>query len=334
MGQQLQSSQRQSSSGGSGAIAPVIAVASAFAFTGLGLALVAWSRRHVIHDMPMTAALDGDLKSFRSRAGELAYYANGPAKRGAAPLVFVHSINAAASSFEMKPLYDHYARERRVYALDLPGYGFSERSDRAYSPELMQLAITEFIEHELRGGPADVVALSLSSEFLALAAQAAPKLFRSLTFISPTGMSAKDTVNRRNDGIHNFLRVPFWSRPVYDLLTSRPSMNYFLQQSQKRPVNRALVNYAYITSHQPNAEWAPFHFLAGKLWTPTIFETYDTLTQPSLLIYGRDRFVRYDRADDLRAKANWKVISLENAGALAHWDDVKSVTRYVDKMIG
>ncbi len=282
----------------------------------------------------MTAALDGDLKAFKSRAGELAYYANGPTKRSTAPLVFVHSINAAASSFEMKPLYDHYAHERRVYALDLPGYGFSERSDRAYSPVLMQTAITEFIERELRGGPADVVALSLGGEFLALAAQAAPKLFRSLTFISPTGMSANNAASRRNDGIHNFLRVPFWSRPVYDLLTSRPSMNYFLQQSQKRPVNRALVNYAYITSHQPNAEWAPFHFLAGKLWTPTIFETYDALTQPSLLIYGRDRFVRYDRADNLRVKPNWKVISLENAGGLAHWDDVKGVTRYVDKQLG
>ena len=282
----------------------------------------------------MTAALDGDLKSFKSRAGGLAYYANGPSKRGTAPLVFIHSINAAASSFEMKPLYDHYARERRVYALDLPGYGFSERSDRAYSPELMQLAITEFIEHELRGGPADVVALSLSCEFLALAAQTAPKLFRSLTFISPTGFSIKDTVDRRSDGLYDFLRVPLWSRPLYDLLTSRPSLRYFLQQSQKRPVNRGLVNYAYVTSHQPNAEWAPFHFLSGKLWTPTIFEAYENLSQPSVLIYGRGPYVRYDRADERRAKPNWKVISLENTGSLTHWDDVKGVARYVDKLIG
>jgi pimeloyl-ACP methyl ester carboxylesterase len=309
------------------------------AFTGLGLALIAWSRTYVIHDMPMTAALDGELKIIKSRAGELAYYAHGPSKRGAAPLVFIHSVNAAASSFEMKPLYDHYARERsalsrRVYALDLPGYGFSERSDRVYSPELMQLAITEFIERELRGGPADVVALSLGCEFATLAAQAAPKLFRSLTFISPTGMSADNAADRRNDGFHNFLRVPLWSRPLYDLLTSRPSMRYFLQQSQKRPVNRSLVHYAYVTSHQPNAEFAPFHFLSGKLWTPSVFNAYDALAQPSLLIYGRDPYVRYDRVDELRAKPNWKVISLESAGSLVHWDDLASVTRYVDKMIG
>jgi pimeloyl-ACP methyl ester carboxylesterase len=315
-------------------IAPIATIAGALALTGAGLALIAWSRNYVIHDMPMTGALDGDLKTFKSRAGELAYYAHGHTKRGAAPLVFVHSINAAASSFEMKPLYDHYSRERRVYALDLPGYGFSERSDRAYSPELMRLAITEFIEHELKGGPADVVALSLGCEFVTLAAQAAPKLFRSLSFISPTGMSADNTDSRRNDGLHNFLRMSFWSRPLYDLLTSRPSMRFFLQQSQKRPVNRALVNYAYVTSHQPNAEWAPFHFLAGKLWTPTIFDSYDALSQPCLLIYGRDPFVRYDRVDALRAKPNWKVISFENAGTLTHWDDLSGVTRYVDKMVG
>ena len=331
MGTQLQRSQSQSSSP---SITPLITVTGALALAGVGLAFIAWSRRNVMHNMPMTAALDGDLKSFKSRAGQLAYYSNGPTKRGATPLVFIHSINAAASSYEMKPLYDHYARERRVYALDLPGYGFSERSDRAYSPELMQTAITEFIEHELRGGPVDVVAISLSSEFVALAAQAAPKLFRSLTFISPTGMSMKDTANRRSDGVYKFLRTPLWGRPLYDLLTSRPSMRYFLQGSQKRPVNSGLVNYAYITSHQPDAEWVPFHFLAGKLWTRTIFDVYSALPQPCLLVYGQDRFIRYDLSDELRTKPNWKVISLENAGALAHWDDLNSVVRYVDKMIG
>lgn len=56
---------------------------------------------------------------------------------GGPPLLLVHSINAAAAASEVRPLFDHYRATRSVFAVDLPGYGFSERSDRAYTPGLL-----------------------------------------------------------------------------------------------------------------------------------------------------------------------------------------------------
>ena len=321
-------------------LTPILLTASAVALAGVGLAVIAWSRQFVIHDLPLTTALDGDLHPFQSRAGLLAYYANGAIRRTAplstppAPMLLIHGVNAAASSYEMKPLYDHYSRDRRVYALDLPGYGFSERGDRAYSPALMRLAITEFIEKELKGTPVDAVALSLGSEFLALAAQANPKLFRSLTFISPTGMGRNDAAKMGNDSALAALEGPLWRRPLYDLLTSRVSLRYFLQLSQRQRVGNRLVHYAYLTSHQPNAEWAPFHFLSGKLWTPNIFDVYLQLQIPSLVVYGRDYYSSYERMDQLRTKNNWRIVSFENAGGLTHWDDPNGVIAQINKVVG
>lgn len=321
-------------------LTPILLTASAAALTGVGLALIAWSRRHVIHDLPLTAALEGELHSFPSRAGVLSYYASGAARRTnplstpSAPLLLIHSINAAASSYEVKPLYDHYARDRRVYALDLPGYGFSERSDRAYSPALMQLAITEFIEKELKGAPVDAVALSLTSEYLASAARANPKLFRSLTFITPTGLGERDLSKSANDGLLTTLKKPLWRRPLYDLLTSRPSLRYFLGQSQKTPVAHRTVQYTYLTSHQPDAEWAPLHFLSGKLWTPNAFSAFAELQMPCLLIYGRFAFTGYERTDALRNKSNWRIVPFEGCGALTHWDDPSGVITQINKIVG
>ena len=74
-----------------------------------------------------------------------------------------------------------------MYALELPGFGFSNRADRVYTPELFTGAVLEFLQTQV-GRAADVVALSLSSEFAARAARQAPERFRSLTFISPTGL--------------------------------------------------------------------------------------------------------------------------------------------------
>jgi pimeloyl-ACP methyl ester carboxylesterase len=304
------------------------------AAAGLGLAVIAWSRNYVIHDIPLTAALDGELVRFRGRrSGELAYYVAGPARRAGSPLVLVHSINAAASSYEMKPLFDHYARTRRVIALDLPGFGFSDRSDRTYSPVLYRDAILDLVEQEVGGVSVDAVGLSLGGEFLAMAGQAAPLMFRSLTFLSPTGLSHRNEQVNGNDALLTLLRVPFWSRPIFDLLTSRPSLKFFLDQSMRTTVSRDLAAYAYATSHQPNAEIAPFYFVAAKLFTPSIFTVYRALTQPCGLIFGQDKFTDYDRVDELLTRTNWRALALDDARALVHWDDLPAVIDQMDKVI-
>lgn len=313
-------------------IAPAVGASFVLSLLGVGLALIAWSRTRVMHNVPLTSALNGQLVRFQGRrAGGLAYYQAGAPKRGTPTLVLLHSINAAASSFEMKPLFDHYARRRRVVALDLPGYGFSDRADREYSPALFRDAILDLVEH-LGSEPVDAAALSLSGEFLALAAQAQPQRFHTLTFISPTGFSRRNEQLRPSDALLRLLRVPLWRRPIYDLLTSRPSLTLFLAANLRRPLDRALVDYAYLTSHQPNAEFAPLYFLSLKLFTPKIIEVYRQLTQPCLLIYGRDPFVGYAYADELRQKPNWRIVALENAGALTHWDNPEAVIAQMDAL--
>jgi len=318
----------------SSSILPAVLATSALAFTGLGLAAIAWSRTRVFHYIPMTSALQGDLVHFRGRrSGELAYYSAGPVKKGVPPLLLIHSINAAASSFEMKPLFDYYSRSRRVIALDLPGFGFADRSDRPYTPALYRDAILDLIEQELGNEAVDAVGLSLSCEFLAQAAVAEPAQFRSLTFISPTGMAKRNEMIQGSDVFLGLLRTPLWARPFFDLLTSRPSLKTFLGLSQRTPVSKNTVNYAYAASHQPDAEIAPFYFVAAKLFTPTIFQTFRALTQPCLLIYGSDPFTGYDRVGELAGRPNWCVVQVENARALVHWDDPRTTINEMDKVI-
>ena len=40
-------------------------------------------------------------------------------------------------------MFDLMSQHRTVYAIDLPGYGTSERSDRLYTPRLMTDAILD-----------------------------------------------------------------------------------------------------------------------------------------------------------------------------------------------
>ena len=322
-----------------GQLAPVIGVTSLMALLGLGLAYMAYMRRYVLHDIPLTGSLSGQVHSRMSSVGQLSYYEvktmrhYGPlvTPSAAPPILFLHSVNLAASSYEVKPLYEFYAHQRSVYALDLPGYGFSERGERNYTPALYRDAINDFISTELHGAPVDAVALSLSSEFLALAAQRRPEQFRTLTFISPTGMSRQQAGSRGQDWLLRLMMTPAWSRILYDTLTSRVFLNYSLQRLQQRPLDRGLMHYAYVTSHQPDAQYAPYRYLAGKLHTPDIFSVYQSLTQPVLSIQGQSRDTRYDLVDSLHSKSNWRIAEFKQCGEFVHFDDSRGVIAQMNR---
>lgn len=278
-------------------------------------------RRSLLRSVDLPPALDAPRERFTtSHLGEISYYAGGP--EDGRPLVLLHSINAAPSAFEMKPLYDHYRATRRVYVPELPGFGFSERSDRQYSPELYANAIVAFLT-QVVGAPADVIAFSLSSEFAARALLAAEERFSSLALLSPTGFSARRLpsggVGRT---MHGFFTLPGLGQGLYRLLTQRRSIRYFLQRSYVGEVPEELIDYAYATSHQPGARHAPYYFLAGQLFTRDALETlYRRLKLPVLVLYDRDSNVGFDLLPDfVAAQPNWQAVRIEPTLGMPHWE--------------
>jgi hypothetical protein len=65
----------------------------------------------------LPAAVSGERFEFASRAGRLSAYVAGEGP----PLLLLHSVNAAASAAEVRPLHEHYRATRTVFSLDLPG---------------------------------------------------------------------------------------------------------------------------------------------------------------------------------------------------------------------
>ena len=93
--------------------------------------------------MAQLRALNADRKIMRSEtAGEISYYSD--CNTQGTPLLLLHSINAAPSAIEMKPLFDYFRKYRPVYAPDLPGFGYSDRSKRIYDRDLYKSAIIDF----------------------------------------------------------------------------------------------------------------------------------------------------------------------------------------------
>jgi pimeloyl-ACP methyl ester carboxylesterase len=290
--------------------------------------------------LTLPPALGGDRREVESFAGRLSYYRSGPVQ-GSVPLLLIHSINAAGSAYETLPLYNYYRRRRSVYALDLPGFGFSERGDRQYSPRLMtdavHVAMTE-IARDHSEEPVDVIAISLGAEFLARAASENPDAFRSVGLISPTGFNrstpdeAPVGTTRAMPWLHAALMLS--GRPFFDLLTSKASIRYFLNKTWgSKQIDEGLLEYDYLTTHQPGAYQAPYAFVSGFLFSKDIQVIYRMLKLPVWMVHGvRGDFTDYTKSSRFDGRPNWSIQCFQT-GALPHFEVLDQVTRSYDAFL-
>ncbi|MEM7081573.1 MAG: alpha/beta hydrolase [Pseudomonadota bacterium] len=271
-------------------------------------------------------AVDAPLIALNGRAGRLAYYRAGSGP----PVLLIHSINAAGSTAEMAPLFEHLRRHRTVFALDLPGFGHSDRSEREYTVTLFVTAIQDIIDviYEECDTPIDAVALSLSAEFLARAALHERHKLRSLTLITPTGFNVGANRLRAPPGTTRYmpildkvLRFPLWRKRLFAALVSPRSIRYFLRRTYGSGViDEKLALYCDATTHQPGADRAPFAFLSGVLFSKDIRTIYEALVLPVFLAHGtRGDFADFRGADWTDERDNWTV-SAYDAGALLHFE--------------
>lgn len=280
-------------------------------------------------------ALAGECVLLPGRAGGVACYVGGPPE--GAPLLLVHSLNAAASAFEIKPVFDWaVAQGWRVYAPDLPGYGRSPRGPRDYCIRLFTDAVHDVLDHaasERAGVPVDVLGLSLGSEFVARAAVEMPARVRTLALVTPTGFmrgngkrTGPELSSLEVPGLHAMFNNGLWGQGVFDLLVSRRSVRYFMRrtfgtQHGGNEPPEALIDYAYETAHQPQARHAPYAFVSARLFSRDIRRVYERITQPVWVPHAtRGDFRDFSDADWARARAHWTFTPLAT-GAMPFWEE-------------
>jgi pimeloyl-ACP methyl ester carboxylesterase len=247
------------------------------------------------------------------------------------PLVLVHSINAAPSAAEMRPLFEHCAATHTVFAVDLPGFGLSDRLDRCYDPRLMTdalHALAEQVRHRCGTVPIAALASSLSCEFLARAAVEQPARWGRLAFVSPTGLSGS-TPRRGPPGstrampwLHKLLSMPLWSQALYRGLTKPSVIRYFLQRTWgSKAIDETLWAYDVLTTHQPGARFAPLHFLSGGLFSQDIHTVYEAVSQPVWMSHGvRGDFKDFGAKRLVRDRGNWQT-TVYPTGALPYFEE-------------
>ena len=235
-------------------------------------------------------ALDAEVHTQELMEGQARYYARpgeGP------PIVLLHSFNAAASSFEMKPIFEHLAAAsaRPLYALDWFGFGLSDRPPIHYRPDLYRRQLRRFLSEKV-AGPADLVALSLGAEYAAVTAAEAPFLVRRLALVMPTSVQPE----ARGSAAQRAALTLAYSSGAFELffyrLTRPASLRQFYARQVFRegtPVPEALVAYAHQMTQAQGAHHAPRRFIDGTLFLGApARRAYASGPHPTLVVAPED----------------------------------------------
>ena len=276
--------------------------------------------------MTPSAALPGE----RFELGGVSCYTAGAGAGAGAPLLLVHSVNAAASAAEVRPLYQHYSASRQVFALDLPGFGRSDRSDRHYTPRVMTdalHAVAAHIRQRCGTAPMDGLAVSLGCEFLARAAVEAPAQWGRLALVSPTGFNGTKAWRRAPGstravpGLHKVLAQPLWAPALFRGLTRPGVVRYFLQRTWgSKAIDETMWRDAVAVAQAPGARFAPLHFLSAGLFSADIHSVYDALHGPVWASHGvRGDFTNYRGMALVPGCAGWRR-TVYPTGALPYFE--------------
>jgi pimeloyl-ACP methyl ester carboxylesterase len=276
-------------------------------------------------------------------AGDVCLYVRGRGR----PLLLIHSVNAAASSAEVRPLEERYRHSRRVYSMDLPGFGLSERAPRPYSPRLMTdavLAAVRVIQESTGGRAVDAIALSLGCEFLARAAVEQPDWFRSVALVSPTGLNGGRFLgNAEGSTLESplacrMLRRPWVGRTLFKVLSQPVVIRHFLKKTWgSRRIDEELYRYDVRTVRQPGAEFAPLRFVCGSLFSADIQNIYPRLPMPVWMARGVNvDFNEYRHEWIVSRLPNWS-FSRFATGAFPHFEALdyfcEDYDRWIDQVV-
>ena len=285
-----------------------------------------WRRRARRPSSSLPPALDWETRTIETPHGRSHHYVRPGTGR---PIVLLHSLNAVASPFEMKPIAEHLAKEttRPLYAVDWLGFGHSARRDIDYTPAVYTDQLYRVLA-TLPDRPADLVALSLGCEYAAQAALQAAPWVRRLALVSPTGFTTSRGPSRMGRFGLALAGPSGLFELFFDRLTRRTSLRDFYERQvflKPSAVPDALIDYAATTARASGAHHAPLRFVQGRLYLDDVADSvYSRLYRPTLLLTPSAPGTTVQSFDTLPAVLDRNPRHLTHrtlpGGLMPHWD--------------
>ncbi len=187
---------------------------------------------HLLNRMIYAAATKNDILSniedqyYEWRFGKIHYVKKGSGK----PLLLVHDLTIGSSSYEFHKIINQLSKQYEIYAIDLLGYGLSDKPNMTYTSFLYVQLLTDFIKTVI-GKKTDIIATGDTSSIAIVTCHNNPEVFNKLVFINPQSLYQLNLIpTKRTKTLKILIDLPVIGTFIFNIITSKYS---FLQTFRK-----------------------------------------------------------------------------------------------------
>lgn len=187
---------------------------------------------------------------YQWKFGKINYIKKGSGK----PILCIHSLKNGASSFEYHKIIKTLSNNYTVYAIDLLGYGKSEKPKLTFTSYMYLQLINDFLDDVIRE-EADIITSGKSNSFITMLSLQNPKYINKLIFINPADLtSLTKSPTNRSIALKYLLESPILGTLIYNILNSKACIKNQLNKSyySKLNVNKKTINSFHENSHLGN----------------------------------------------------------------------------------
>jgi pimeloyl-ACP methyl ester carboxylesterase len=226
------------------------------------------------------------------------------------PLLLMHGLGGAIESWTNN-IGELANKELRVVALDLPGFGFSDKPKMSYTIKFYADFVAKFAK-ALNVAPLAVAGSSLGGHVACELAITHPNVVSRLILTSPSGALPKSF--KGTPALWRYVKV-LKARSVEEVKKA-------LYAVDNKPVDDAYARAAYEKFAMPGAKEALLSALAGSAKAPRLSDSrLSKVKAPTLVLWGKEDIMIPARFVEPFVKMkNSRVVLLENCGHRPHVD--------------
>ncbi len=260
----------------------------------------------------------GRHQRYAWKYGEISFQTIGKGE----PVLLIHSFGPGHDSEEWHQVGELLADGHKIYALDLLGWGRSDKPRVEYDGELYIQLITSFLQ-DVVDQPCVIAAAGLPAAYAVQVAVDHPELVRALALVVPSGLAIdSDEPDIRDALLNRLLRLPILGTAALNLFTSRSGIGQHLRRevfTGAEQVDAARLDHYYRSSHQTGAHASLAAYLSGYL-NHAVNDELPRLNAPVWLAWGQNAETpRLETSDFwLHKMPETQLEIFENSGNLPH----------------
>ena len=228
-------------------------------------------------------------KYYEWRFGKIRYTQKGTGT----PLLLLHDLTAGSSSYEFSKIIDELAEDHEVFAIDLLGYGLSDKPNITYTSYLYVQSIVDFIKNVI-GRKTSILATGDSASVAVMSAHNDGEMIDRLVLINPQSLYQMNRIpSKRTKLLKLLIDTPVLGTFVYNMLTTKEAFRRsFAEKYFYNPgmVSENILDAYREASHQPDCT-AKYSFASymGRYMNTNILHALKQIDHSIYIIYGTEK---------------------------------------------